>query len=67
MTSTAEQHYNFLRKWSKGKIIRRVAADTSFHSAGKWMTKIDQNMIDELVSVGYATYEDDVLTLKVLK
>lgn len=45
----------FLKRWSKGKPIRRIGAESTFWSCGKYSTKIDFKMADALVAAGFAT------------
>jgi hypothetical protein len=49
----------FLRKWSKGKPIRRQSSDSTFWAAGKWMTKLAANQVESLVAHGYGTLRGD--------
>ena len=49
----------FLKKWAKGKPIRRQTDSSTFWAAGKWMTKMTYKMADALVAGGYATANGD--------
>lgn len=62
---TAEQvakEAAFLKKWAKGKPIRRQAADATFWAAGKWMTKMDYKMAQALADGGFAKLTGDPKT-----
>lgn len=59
---TPDQLYAFLKRWSKGKPIVKQG-DSSFHAAGKWQTRLEDDQIKGLVDAGFASYADGVLTL----
>ena len=56
--NTPLQEAKFLLGWSKGKPIVRLQEGSTFHSAGKWMTKLDKQQIAGMVAEGLATYSE---------
>ncbi len=44
----------WLKKWAKGKPIRRQTSDSTFWGAGKWMTKLTHKQAASLVEHGFA-------------
>lgn len=45
---------SFLLGWSKGKPIRPLGGGTTFHSCGKWMTKIEPKTVEQMLRFGLA-------------
>lgn len=62
MTSV-ERQAHFLANWSKGKPITRLCRGSAFWKCGKWMTKITDDEVNELVAAGLATRCGDTLSV----